>query len=64
MNAFLKNDNFMMNELQVNSTEEKICIATALIAALRWYAVCDNKRKNDDTHAVVLINLLEELQQV
>ena len=43
--------------------EEMQKIKNAITAALRWYALAKSRRQDDDSHAVTLIDLLEEINE-
>lgn len=55
-----------MRELQMqfigpSPLEKKENLIRALASALRWYAMCDNKRIGDDDVAVDIADMIEEL---
>ncbi len=56
----------MQRETQfLNMTNEaKGQLVKAVIASLRWYALLPDKRIGDDLQAVVLTDLLNDLQEV
>ncbi len=55
-------DKLLTTSIGEASEEYKDSLINALIAAVRWYAVNEDKRRDDHNHAVTLLNLVEDLR--